>query len=285
MAKENSTHIFTLTFCAVLAIASARAEPADLLLVHGNIYTENPAQPRAEAIASRGQRVCFVGTDEQAKEISARRTIELHGATVVPGLTDSHCHIFGIGERELTLNLAGTNSREDFLAKVKEKIAQTPQGAWVTGRGWIETFWKPPQFPTRQDLDAIAPDNPVYLTRTDGHASVANSAALKAAGVDERTPDPFGGRILKTDGKPNGMLLDNAQDLVEKKIPGPTEEERERAFRTGIDHEIRLGWCEIQNAGSHYSDIAIMKKAFAAGAIKLRFINCVYGPEIGRAHV
>ena len=99
------------------------------------------------------------------------RIIDLAGKTVTPGFTDSHCHIFGIGEREMTLNLEGTNTLEDFLAKVKERVAKTEPGKWITGRGWIETFWKPPQFPTRTDLDKIAPDNPAFLTRADGHAA------------------------------------------------------------------------------------------------------------------
>ena len=105
-------------------------------------------------------------------EATKRASSILAGKTVTPGFTDSHCHIFEIGEREMTLNLEGTNTREDFLAKVKERVAQTERDKWITGRGWIETFWKPPQFPTRADLDKIAPDNPVFLTRADGHAAV-----------------------------------------------------------------------------------------------------------------
>jgi hypothetical protein len=208
------------------------------------------------------------------------RTIDLAGKTLVPGLTDSHCHIFGIGQRELTLNLEGTNTLEDFLAKVKERAAKTERGKWITGRGWIETFWTPPQFPTRQDLDKIAPDNPVFLTRADGHASVANSTALKIAKIDKNTRNPFGGEILKdkTSGQPTGMLLDNAMNLVEKTIPKLTAAERELALLTGINREIGLGWCEIQNAGSHKEDIHLIKKAFADGKTKIRFINCVYGP-------
>ena len=151
------------------------AEDVDLVFVNGNIYTVNERQPRAEAIAVRGERIVFVGSNQDAKKLHAKKQIDLKGATVVPGLTDSHCHIFGIGEREMTLNLEGTNTREDFLAKVKARVAQTEPGKWITGRGWIETFWKPPTFPTRADLDKIAPENPVFLTRADGHAAVANS--------------------------------------------------------------------------------------------------------------
>jgi predicted amidohydrolase YtcJ len=253
-------------------------EDADLLLTNGRIYTVNDKQPTAEAIAVKGDRIVFVGSNADAKKFHAAKHIDLQDRTVVPGLTDSHCHIFGIGEREMGLSLEGTNTLDDLLTKLKARAAQTPRGRWITCRGWIETFWKPPTFPTRADLDKIAPGNPVFLTRADGHASVANSAALKIAGIDKNTGDPFGGQILKTNGEPNGMLLDNAQELVLKNIPKPTDAEREQALLRGIDREIGLGWCEIQNAGSDNADVELIRKAFDAGKIKIRFINAVHGP-------
>jgi len=257
-----------------------RAQDMDLVVVNGNIYTVNEKQPHAEAFAVRDQRIAFVGStaDVQKLRSANTRVIDLGGKTVVPGLTDSHCHIFGIGEREMRLNLEGTNSLQDFLAKVKERVSRTEKGKWITGRGWIETFWKPAEFPSRQDLDKVAPDNPVFFTRADGHASVVNSAALKIAKIDRNTPNPFGGRISKTKGEPNGMLLDNAQDLVAKHVAKPSEAEREQAVMLGINREIGLGWCEIQNAGSNKEDIKLIKKAFADGKIKIRFFNAVYGP-------
>jgi predicted amidohydrolase YtcJ len=257
-----------------------RAQDVDLVVVNGNIYTVNEKQPHAEAFAVRDQRIAFVGSTAEVEKLRGANTrvIDLGGKTVVPGLTDSHCHIFGIGEREMRLNLEGTNSLHDLLAKVKERVSQTEKGKWITGRGWIETFWKPAEFPSRQDLDKVAPDNPVFLTRADGHASVVNSAGLKIGKIDKNTPDPFGGQISKTNGEPNGMLLDNAQDVAAKHIPKPTEAEREQALLLGINREIGLGWCEIQNAGSDKEDIKLIKKAFADGKIKIRFINAVYGP-------
>jgi len=259
---------------------TAGAETAETIFINGNIYTVNDKEPFAQAIAVKGDRIIFVGANADAEKFRANKThiVDLAGKTVTPGFTDSHCHIFGIGEREMTLNLEGTNTREDFLAKVKERVAQMERHKWITGRGWIETFWKPPQFPTRADLDKIAPDNPVFLTRADGHAAVVNSVALKLANIDNQTPDPFGGQILRTNGDLNGMLLDNAMDLVAKNIPKPTEAETEQALLKGIDREIRLGWCEIQNAGSNHEDIELIKKQFNAGKIKLRIINAVYGP-------
>jgi predicted amidohydrolase YtcJ len=259
--------------------AMIRAQDVDLVLANGNIYTVHDKQPKAEAIAVKGDRIVFVGSNEDAKKFHAAKVIDLRGRTLVPGLTDSHCHIFGIGEREMRLNLEGTNTLGDFLNKVKARVAQTSTGKWITGRGWIETFWKPSKFPTRQDLDKIAPDNPVFFTRADGHASVANSAALRIAKIDRNTPDPFGGQILKSSGEANGMLLDNAQELVSRNIPKPTEAEREEALLRGINREIGLGWCEIQNAGSDSEDIDLLRKDFEAGKIKIRFINAVYGPS------
>ena len=270
--------LLILLFCFLQEMNGA--DVVDLIFVNGNIYTVNERQPRAQAIAIKKDRVVFVGSNEDAKKLANDKTriIDLAGKTVVPGLTDSHCHIFGIGRREMNLNLEGTNTRQDFLAKVKERVAGAERGKWVTGRGWIETFWKPPQFPTRQDLDKIAPDNPIFLTRVDGHAAVANSPALKIAKVDNHTADPFGGQILKTNGEPNGMLLDNAMDLVEKDIPKPTEAQREQALLLGIEREIKLGWCAIQNAGSHKDEVDLIRKQYADGKIKIRMINAVYGP-------
>ncbi|MEP6698688.1 MAG: amidohydrolase [Verrucomicrobiota bacterium] len=270
-----------LPFCFAISLAicgAITAETADTVFLNGNIYTGNERQPRAEAIAVRAGRIVFIGSNTDAKKIENASVIDLAGKTVVPGLTDSHCHIFGIGEREMNLNLEGTNTRADFLAKVKERVAQTERGMWITGRGWIETFWKPPQFPTRQELDQLAPDNPVYLTRADGHAAIANSAALKIAQIDRQTADPFGGKILRTNGEPNGMLLDNAQDLVAKNIPKPTPADKERALLLGVEREIKLGWCEIQNAGSHKDEADLIRRLEEAGKIKLRMINAIYGP-------
>ncbi len=267
-----------LLLVASLIVGMAHAEDVDLLLINGNIYTVTEKQPQAQAVAVKGKRIVFVGSNDEAKKFHAVKAINLHGGTVVPGLTDSHCHIFGIGEREVQLNLEGINSLQDFLARTKERARKMSRGKWIIGRGWIETFWKPPQFPSRQDLDKIAPNNPVFLTRADGHASIANSAALEIAGIDQNTEDPFGGQILKKNGEPTGMLLDKAQDLVERNIPKPTQAEREEALLVGIDREIKLGWCEIQNAGSHKEDIDVIQKSFQAGKIKIRFVNAVYGP-------
>jgi predicted amidohydrolase YtcJ len=264
-------------------VSSERAQPgADLVLKNGIIYTVNERAPIAQAIAIRGDRIIFVGSNDDAKKYEGKRTrvVDLSGKTVVPGMTDAHYHLLGVGQREMTLNLEGTTSLEDFLARVEERVKQTPGGAWVTGRGWIETFWKPPTFPTREDLDRIAPNNPLYLVRADGHGGVANSAALKIAGITAATQNPFGGEILKDKktGEPTGMLIDAAKELVTRHIPAQTEADNERATVLGVERSIRLGWTQIQDAGGSYDDVARLKKLYTEGRIKLRIYKAVYGP-------
>ena len=266
-----------------LTTGYSRPEQADVVFINGNIYTVNERQPRAEAIAVKGGRIIFVGSNARVKGFqgTATRVIDLHGNTVVPGLTDSHYHLSGVGAREINLNLEGITSLDQFLAKVKERVDRAKPGEWVTGRGWIETFWKPPVFPTRWDLDKISPNNPVILTRADGHGVVVNSAALKLAGVTRDTASPFGGEVMKdkSTGEPNGMLLDNAQGLVRRRIPPALEDEGEQAILLGVKRSVELGWCEIQNAGSNFGEVALLRKLYGDGRIKLRIYEAIRGPS------
>src|SRR5713226_5031781 len=255
---------------------------ADLVFTNGNIYTANDKRLRAEAIAVKGDRIVFVGSNAAAKnyEGPATRIVDLHGATMLPGMTDAHQHLEGVGFREMTLNLEGITNLQDFLAKVKARVDQAKPGEWVTGRGWIETFWTPPVFPTRWDLDKVAPNNPVILQRADGHGTVVNSAALKIAGITRDTPSPFGGEISKDkqSGDPNGMLLDAARGLVAKYIPPTTPAEAKRAVVLGVQRDIGLGWTQVQNPGGSYEDIAIYRKLYDGGKIKLRIYKVLSAP-------
>ncbi|MCM3904668.1 MAG: amidohydrolase [Pyrinomonadaceae bacterium] len=255
---------------------------ADVVFKNGNVYTVDSNRPKAEAVAVKADRIVFVGSNTEAQKYVGKNTrvVDLQGKTVVPGMTDAHQHLTGVGFREMTLNLEGVTSLEDFLSKVKARVEQARPGDWVTGRGWIETFWKPPVFPTRADLDTVAPNNPVVLTRADGHASVVNSAALKIAGVNKNTPSPFGGEISKDKqtGEPNGMLLDAAQGLVRRHIPATTPADAERAIELGVKRNVELGWTQIQDAGGGYQEIDLYKKLYSEGKIKLRIYKAVHGP-------
>ena len=265
-----------------LTPSSGPADPATLLFINGNIYTADAKRPHAEAVAVKDDRIIFVGSNTDAKKFQGpnTRTIDLHGSTVLPGLTDAHYHFIGVGQREMNLNLEGITNLEDFLAKVKARVDQAKPGEWVTGRGWIETFWKPPVFPTRADLDKISPNNPVFLTRADGHGAVANSAALKIGNVTKDTKDPFGGQILrdKETGEPVGMLLDNAQGLVTRHIPARSDADTDQAIILANKRSIELGWTQVQDPGGSYDDVEHYKKLYGEGKLKIRIYKAVYGP-------
>lgn len=264
------------------APASQSTDPADLLFVNGNVYTVNEKEPNAQAIAITGDRIVFVGSNAAAKKYAGAKTrvIDLHGTTVVPGMTDAHYHFIGVGQREMNLNLEGITNLQDFLAKVKARVDQAKPGEWVTGRGWIETFWQPPVFPTRWDLDKVAPNNPVFLTRADGHGAVANSAALKIGNITKETRDPFGGQVLrdKQSGEPTGMLLDNAQSFVARHIPARTEGDLDQAIVLANKRSIELGWTQVQDPGGSYDDVDHYKKLYGEGRLKIRIYKAVYGP-------
>src|SRR5437870_4377082 len=261
---------------------NSQKTPADLVFINGNIYTANEKQPRAQAVAVKADRIVFVGSNANAKKYqgATTRVIDLHGATMLPGMTDAHQHLSGVGFREMTLNLEGITNLQDFLAKVKARVDKAAPGQWVTGRGWIETFWQPPVFPTRWDLDKVSPNNPVILGRSDGHGTVVNSAALKIAGITKDTPSPFGGEISKDkqSGEPNGMLLDAAQGLVRRHVPPTSRADAERAVVLGVQRDLGLGWTQIQNPGGSYEDIDIYRKLYGGGKIKLRIYKVLSAP-------
>ena len=274
--------LIAATLLLLSLIPISQSTVADIVFKNGYVYTANDSAPRAQAIAVKDDRIVFVGTNAAAQKLVGpnTRVVDLKGNTVLPGFTDAHQHLSGVGQREMTLNLEGTTSLEDLLAKVKARVDQAKPGEWVTGRGWIETHWQPPAFPTRWDLDKVSPNNPVILGRADGHGAVANSAALKLANVDKSTPNPFGGEISKDKqtGEPNGMLLDAAQGLVRRRVPPTTAADEERAVVLGSKRDVELGWTQVQDAGGSFDEVDIFKKLYTAGTIKLRIYKAVYGP-------
>ena len=277
--------VSVLSFAALLSgtIQTPQVEPADIVFKNANVYTANDAQPKAEAIAIKYGRIVFVGSNVDAKKYESKKSAnvrDLKGATVVPGMADAHYHFSGVGFREMNLNLEGTVSLDDFLAKVKARVDKAKPGEWITGRGWIETFWKPQAFPTRWDLDKIAPANPVFLTRADGHGAVVNSVALQLAKIDKNTESPFGGEIMqdKQRGEPNGMLLDRAQALVSRNIPSATKAEFEQALLLADKRSTSLGWTQVQDAGVGWDQIELVKKLYGEQKLKIRLYEAIRGP-------
>ena len=269
-------------FVVFLASSCGPAQPsADVVVRNGVIYTVNELAPRAEAVAITGGRIVFVGDEAEVEDYIGPDTqvIDLDGATAVPGLTDSHYHLSGVGNRELTLNLEGSSSLEDFLDRVEAAVDLRDPGEWVTGRGWIEAQWPESEFPTRRDLDRVSPTNPVYLTRADGHSGVANSEAIRMAGVTRATPDPFGGEIMKeSGGEPHGMFVDAAQGLIREHIPSTTESNQVRNLEVGIATALEEGWTSVHIPGGSLADVDRLKRLYESGAAKLRIYYAVRGP-------
>src|SRR6266567_7605280 len=270
--------------CALLAFGCNGAAPADVVMRNGNIYTANAQQPKAEAVAVNAGKIVFAGSNAGVAAYvgSGTKVIDLNGSTAVPGFTDSHYHLTGVGARERNLNLESTKNTNlaDLLAKIKAAVAEHRLGEWVTGRGWIESEWPNPAFPTRWDLDKVSPDNPVFLTRADGHAAVANSAALKIAGITRATRNPEGGEIMREpkSGEPNGMILDNAKGLIQDKISPSPEEDIDRNLEVGIAKTLEQGWTTVHVPGGSFAEIDRLKQTYENGKTKLRVYYAVSGP-------
>src|SRR5579859_6114552 len=254
-----------LLLAAILVSGTAaRADwtpaPADTIYWNGPIYTADDAHPKVEAVAVSKGKVAFAGSHKYAEKYKGPNTkiVDLKGAALFPGFTDSHAHLRGIGERELTLNLEGSKSAAEVTQRLKAWIAD--HKGPVVGGGWIETGWPEGRFLNRSDIDAVSGDTPVLLRRADGHAVVANSAALKAAHVDETTPAPFGGQILKgPDGKLTGMLVDNAMQLLSAQRRPATGVDRLAAFKAAFRAEAAYGWTGIHSMSVDMADVPLLE--------------------------
>lgn len=270
--------------CAVAALVATPVAAQNLWISGGPIYTGVAERPTAEAVIVQDGKITFVGDPKtiRFKLHPDTETIDLKGAALFPGFTDSHAHLRGIGERELSLNLEGSKSAAEAMTRVKTYLAARKPTGTVWGRGWIETGWPEGRFLQRSDLDPIAPDQPVLLVRADGHALVANSAALKAAGIDETTPVPAGGDILKgPDGKLTGLLVDNAMGLVRKLQTPPTEADRRAAFDAAFKVEAAYGWTGVHSMSVSWNDVGLLETLNAEGKTPLRVYNAVDAGEAG----
>lgn len=269
---------------ALAAASFASAHAGDILIHGGPIHTGVDAAPIAEAVLIRDDRILFVGPLATARAKAAKdvRDLDLKGAAAYPGFVDAHAHLTGIGLRELTLNLDQVKSVAELVATVKAYAAAHPDGA-IYGRGWIETHWPEKRFPTKADLDAAAPGRIVVLGRSDGHASVASSAALAKAGITAATA-PAGGQILKgSDGAPDGMLIDHAQALVKDVIPPPDEALKREALRKAGALYASRGWTGLDNMSVMADDLALLRDEAAKGGFRIRVDN--YMDPSGAAEV
>jgi predicted amidohydrolase YtcJ len=263
----------TVTLAAVAVLGALRQTPADLIVIGSAIYTADARRPRVDAFAVSDGRFVAVGAraDVLAMKGAATRVIDLAGDTVVPGLQDAHGHFLGLGISLSTLDLRDTPSLASIATKVAARVAGEARGRWIVGRGWDQNDWPVKNWPTRQDLDAVAPETPVVLKHIDGHALWANSKALALAGVTAETTDPDGGRVLRDSaGRPTGVFIDTAQSLVERHVPRPTPGEIDEQILAADRETRRLGLTMVHDAGASSGTIEAYRRLSAAGRLSTR---------------
>ena len=257
------------------------AEPATLIVHGANVYTVNSAQPRAQAVAVRGDRIVLVGSNDAALALRGPDTkvVDAQGATLIPGIQDSHGHFVNLGASLQVLPLRGTTSYEQIVQMVRERAATARPGEWIQGRSWDQNDWPVKDWPHHQQLTDAAPDNPVYLTRVDGHAALVNKAALDAAGVTRDTPDPEGGRIIRdVNGDPSGVLIETAQRLVSSKIPPVSPEQLDEQILLADAEARKLGLTMVHDAGATPDTVEAYKRLIDAGQLKTRLYVMLRGP-------
>ncbi len=253
---------------------------ADVVFLGGDVYTMDVEQPRVTAVAIRGEHIVAVGDDETISQYvgSNTRVVELKGRTLTPGLTDAHCHLYGLGKSLEAVNLRGVTSAEAAAKAVATASLQLEPGEWATGRGWDQNLWEGQNFPDRKTLDAVLPKRPVALRRVDGHALWANSAALAAAGVDKNTADPDGGTIERdAEGNPTGVLIDNAMSLVDRTLPKPTPAVIKRRILAAADVAASVGITAVHEMGISDDVISVYRGLAGEGRLPVR----VYGMLAG----
>jgi predicted amidohydrolase YtcJ len=262
--------IAALSFAALLACApaqpTARSVPVteDGTLFIGGTVLVGPAQTPQKnyAIYTSGGTIQDIGpaAELQRKYIRANVIAVLNG-TILPGLTDAHGHLYGLGVSLDTVNLVDTTSYDDVIARVKQRAATAAPGEWIVGRGWDQNDWSVKEFPTAAALDAAIPDHPVVLERVDGHATLANRAAMRAAGVTASTRDPDGGRIVRdARGNPTGVFVDTASALVERAMPQPSVEQRKARVLAAAKAIAATGLTEMHDAGIDAATITAVQQ-------------------------
>ncbi len=266
-----------LALLPLAATAHAQSsQPADAIYYHGDILTGiglNAAAPeRVTAIAVRGGVIAATGTDAAVLKLKGPKTqlIDLAGAFAMPGINDAHTHMAEAGQRKLSVDLTGSRSLPEMKERVATAAHSAPPGKWLTGGGWDHTLWATRTLPTRADLDAVTGDHPAAFSRVDGHILVANSAALRAAGVTGATPDPQGGKIDKDgSGQPTGIVRDTATAQIYKAVPPPTQEERRRALELALADAAAHGVTSVQD-NSPWEDFLVLEELERAGHLPVR---------------
>jgi predicted amidohydrolase YtcJ len=266
--RRLSVSLLALAGCAG---PSSRGGPViTLALVNGRVWTGNAAQPSAAAVAIAGDRIVTVGSTEEVRgRAGSAEVVDLGGRFVVPGFIDSHIHFLEGGFRLASVQLRYAKTREDFVARIEAFSGTVAPGTWITGGDWDHTLWGG-ELPRREWIDAVTGDRPVWVNRLDGHMALANTAALRAAGVADDVGDVAGGEIVRdAGGRPTGLLKDNAMDLVAAKVPPPGDAMNDRALEAAMKHVAAQGVTSVHHMGT-WDDLAVFERAWRAGRLTTR---------------
>ncbi len=247
---------------------------ADLVLKDANVLTMSPSEPHAEAIAVKDEKIVAVGTNKQIQPWIGKQTrvINLNGKTVVPGFIDTHVHMRGFGRYLTKIDLRGVNSIREMQQLLREQVQKTPEGKWILGRGWDQERFKEKRYSTRWDLDEVAPNNPVILTRVCGHICVVNSKALELAGITRDTTAPSGGQIDEDPetGEPTGILRENAMDLVWNIVPEPSKEELTEMCALACQRAVEAGLTSVHWLVHSPAEIRVLQELRKEGKLPIR---------------
>jgi predicted amidohydrolase YtcJ len=246
---------------------------ADMVITNASVRTMDPQRPRAEALAILGNRIVAVGDSRQIAQLADANTrvIDARGRLVLPGFNDAHLHFLSGGFQLSNVDLRDAATQEEFAVRIRRHAATLPRGRWMTGGDWDHERWPTNALPTRQLLDPFTPDRPVFVSRLDGHMALANSHALKLAGVTRASKDPAGGLIVRDPktGEPTGVLKDAAMALVNKVIPPDTFDEKLSAARAATQHAARLGVTSAQDMSAG-ADVGVYQELLRRGELKTR---------------
>jgi predicted amidohydrolase YtcJ len=262
-----------LLLTAALTLSAQSKPAADLIVTNANVWTGDDSQPKAQAVAVLGDRIVAVGSsaDIAAWRGPNTKLIDAHGKLLIPGFNDAHVHFVDGGRQLDSVQLNDATTPEELVRRIAEYAKKTPKGEWILNGDWDETKWSPPNLPTKEMIDPVTPDNPVLVSRYDGHSVLANSQALRLAGITAQTPDPPGGAIVRdAQGNPTGDLKDAAQELAYKVVPPLSHDQRMRAIKRALEHAASLGVTSVQHMVADYQDISAYAELLQNGELTTR---------------
>jgi predicted amidohydrolase YtcJ len=283
-ARTPMARVCSLLLLALLLPASfvfAQASNVDLLLLDARVITMNEKQPSAQAIAIRADRIVWVGSNDEAKRLYPKpaRTIDLHGATILPGIIDAHTHLINLGQSLVRLNLKDAATEKDMVERVEKRVASATPDEWILGWGWDEGKWAS-NYPSNRLLSEVSPKNPVFLVGLHTFAALANKRALELAGITKDTQDPENGKILREEtGEPTGILLNRAQALIEKHIPSMTLVQVKRAIQLAARECVRNGLTSAHEAKVTPIMIQAFRELVQEGRLPIRIYAMLDGAD------